>query len=56
MRHVYGRGDIGVWDIFNLHCTRLARLDIWYKADNFVLCMGIAPESSHVSYVWLCSI
>ena len=56
MSHVYGRGDIGDRDLFNLNCTLVARLDIWYKADKFVQCMGIAPESSHVSYAWLDSI
>jgi hypothetical protein len=50
MRHVYGRGDIRVRDLFNLIRTLLARLDIWYKADKFVQCMGIAPERSYVSY------
>ena len=50
MSHVYGRGDIGDRDLFNLNCTLLAGLDIWYKADRFALYMGIAPESSHVSY------
>jgi hypothetical protein len=56
MSHVYGRGDIGDRDLFNLNCTLVARLDIWYKADKFVLYMDIAPESSHVSYAWLGSI
>jgi len=56
MSHLYGRGDIGDRDLFNLNCTLAARLDIWYKADKFVLYMGIAPESSYVSYDWLYSI
>ena len=53
LRHVYGRGDIGDRDLFNLNCTLAARLCIWYKADKFVQCMGIAPERSYVSYAWL---
>ena len=51
MRGFYGRGDIGDRDLFNLNCTLAARLYIWYKADKFVQCMGIAPESYHLSYV-----
>ena len=37
-------------DLFNLNCTLAARLCIWYKADKFVHCMGIAPERYYVSY------
>jgi hypothetical protein len=56
MRAYYGRGDIDDRREFNLIRTLLARLDIWYKADRFALYMGIAPESSRVSYVWLLGI
>jgi hypothetical protein len=52
----YAEGNIGDRDLFNLNCTLVARLDIWYKADKFVLYMGIAPERYHVSYDWLYSI
>ena len=37
-------------DLFNLNCTLAAKLCIWYKADKFVHCMGIAPERYYVSY------
>jgi len=56
MRAYYGRGDIDDRREFNLNCTLLARLDIWYKADRFALYMGIAPERYYVSYAWLGSI
>ena len=56
MRHVYGRGDTDDRGEFNLNCTLVARLDIWYKADRFALYMGIAPERYRVSYAWLGSI
>ena len=45
-----GGGILGDRDLFNLNCTLVARLDIWYKADKFVLYMDIAPERYYVAY------
>ena len=56
MRAYNGRGDIDDRREFNLIRTQASEMHIWYKADRFALYMGIAPESSYVSYVWLGSI